>query len=142
MVKKLISIGVALALLTMVVVPGVVAAQEIKPSSYAKIPFAILGSGIQLVGKLVDAEAIVTDNLPAGLDVPAATELVAQWTAGPLGWSVDMLAWAISVVSDLVEPVLSHFASGYEWMCTEVLDTLALAFTDCWVPVECPLPQQ
>jgi hypothetical protein len=43
-VKKLISIGVALALLTMVVVPGAVAAYT-TPDTYAKVPFAIIQSG-------------------------------------------------------------------------------------------------
>jgi hypothetical protein len=56
-VKKLISIGVALALLTMAVVPAVTAAQcdydGIEPDTYAKIPFAILESGFHMVGQFL-----------------------------------------------------------------------------------------
>jgi hypothetical protein len=47
-VKKLISIGVALALLTMVVVPGAVAAVD-DPDTYAKATFSIMAAGIELL---------------------------------------------------------------------------------------------
>jgi len=53
-VKKLISIGVVLALVAIVVLPIGVAAQceydGIVPATYAKIPFAIIQSGFHLVG--------------------------------------------------------------------------------------------
>jgi len=96
-VKKLISIGVALALLTMVVVPGAVAAEDIEPTTYAKIPFAIIGSGLQLVA---DVWGIL--DTPGALDIGMpwigeVFDVMAPWTAGPLGWTVDMLSWGVSL---------------------------------------------
>ena len=96
--KKLISIGVALALLAMVVMPGAVAAQ-ITPDTYAKIPFAIIGSGIELIGNVVAAIPMIADALPFPLQ--DVTDLVAPWTAGPLAWTVDMLAWALALGADI-----------------------------------------
>ena len=98
--KKLISIGVALALLTMVVVPGAVAAQDpITPDSYAKIPFAIIGSGLELMADIwliVDTPA---PGLAIGMPwIATVLDVVAPWTAGPLGWTVDMLSWGVSLV--------------------------------------------
>jgi hypothetical protein len=102
-VKKLISIGVALALLTMVVMPGAVAAQPIEPTTFAKIPFAIIGSGIQLVGDMLDILGTEL-GLPEWLD-SALTEPIAQWAAGPLAWSVDMVGWGVTLLGSIVEGV-------------------------------------
>ncbi|HJX69134.1 MAG TPA: hypothetical protein VJ406_02810 [Dehalococcoidia bacterium] len=102
--KKLISIGVVLAILAMVVVPVAVAAQEgcpdigyDYPTTFAKIPFAILQSGIELVGGLLDTLGTEL-GLPAWLD-SALLDPIAAWTGGPLGWTVDMLAWGMSLVA-------------------------------------------
>ena len=107
--KKLISIGVALALLTVVIVPGAVAAQPPScpesdytyPTTYAKIPFAILESGFQLL------ETLWPDLDPAlGIGMlwvgPVLGELGA-WAGGPLGWTVDMLGWGLGVVAGIVD---------------------------------------
>ena len=112
--KKLISIGVVLALLTMAVVPGAVAAQDdcgygaenIMPSTYAKIPFAIIETGLMLVGDIVNA-------LPVDMGIPTwiadITDAMAPWAGGPLSWTVDMLAWGVSLLGAVVctiEPLL------------------------------------
>jgi len=99
-VKKLVSIGVALALLTMAVVPGAVAAEEITPDTFAKIPFAIIGTGLQLAGDLLDILGPELE-LPAWLN-SSLTEPMAQWAAGPLSWTVDMLAWAATLGGSLM----------------------------------------
>ena len=106
--KKLISIGVALALLTMVVMPSAVAAQEeILPTTFAKIPFAIVGSGIQLVGEILDIVGTEL-TLPAWINSDL-TEPIAQWAAGPMAWSVDMVGWGVTLMGSImgaVEPLL------------------------------------
>jgi hypothetical protein len=131
-VKKLISIGVALALLTMAVVPGAVAAQdEIVPTTFAKIPFAIIGSGIQLVGNLVEALPMIAEQLPEGLDIKAATDLIAPWTAGPLAWTVDMLAWGVGLVGTVLGPVLDEFAPDFAW-ATALFDDIACGLCQPW----------
>jgi len=109
-VKKLISIGVALALLTMAVVPGVAAAQYTEPDTFAKVPFAIIQSGLELVGDVVTA-------LPAEMGIPAwiadVTDTIAPWAGGPLSWTVDMLGWGIALVGDVIgalDPIIAPIA--------------------------------
>jgi len=103
-VKKLISIGVALALLAMVVVPVTVAAQNYTPvaynSTYSKIPFGILSTGISLVSD------IVTALEPAGLGIPTwlpdVIDPVADWVGGPFAWLTELTAWSMVTVGDVV----------------------------------------
>ena len=109
--KKLISIGVALALLTMAVMPGVAAAQYTEPDTFAKVPFAIIQSGLELVGDVVTA-------LPADMGIPAwiadITDTIAPWAGGPLSWTVDMLGWGISLVGDVIgalDPIIAPIAT-------------------------------
>jgi len=129
-VKKLISIGVALALLSMAVVPVAVAAQDggagnyTPPQTYAKVPFAIIASGIDMVGQLVDAIPMIADALPAGLDITAITNTVAPWTYGPLSWTVDMLGWGLALGADIWTPVDDALGIGFPWL-SDVLDTVA-----------------
>ena len=117
--KKLISIGVALALLTMAVVPGAVAAEDgITPDTYAKIPFAIIGSGIQLVGEVMGLAQGIVDamgvDLPFDLtDIGPITDVIGTWTAGPLSWTVDMLAWGMNLAGSLYGTLDTMFEIGY-----------------------------
>ena len=107
--KKLISIGVALALVALVVLPVGVAAQceydpggtygTILPDSYAKIPFAILESGLAMVGTLLGSLAGPL-GLPDWLDDVVFG--IAPWTGGPLSWTVDMLGWGLSLVGSIL----------------------------------------
>jgi hypothetical protein len=98
-VKKVISIGVALALLAMVVVPLGVAAYT-PPETYAKVPFAIVQSGFELIGEILDV-------LPADLGLPsfvnsALMDTIGSWAGGPLSWSVDMLGWGLGLVGTVL----------------------------------------
>ena len=106
--KKLISIGVALALLTMVVVPVGVAAQDVvDPGTYSKTPFGILGSGIQLIGDLLgDLDPIIgaVADLPIDLaDLAPIMDKVGGWTAVDLAWMTDMTAWSMVLVGDVAK---------------------------------------
>jgi hypothetical protein len=102
-VKKLISISVALALVAMVVLPVGVAAQcdydGVEPDTYAKIPFAIIETGLMLVGDIIGA-------LPESMGIPSwiadITDAMAPWAGGPLSWTVDMLGWGISLVGQIL----------------------------------------
>ena len=105
--KKLISIGVALALLAMVVVPGAVVAQD-EPGTYSKTPFGILGTGIMLIGDLLAEAQNIVDAMDIDLgfnlgDVGPITNLVGNWTGVNLAWMTDMTAWSMVVVGDVVQ---------------------------------------
>jgi hypothetical protein len=101
-VKKLISIGVALAILAMVVLPVSAAAytpyQE--PTTYAKIPFAIVASGFGLLQLIwPDLDTALTMGMPWLTDVFGG---LADWAYGPLSWTVDMLAWGLGVGGSVI----------------------------------------
>ena len=109
--KKFISIGVALALLTMAVMPGVAAAQYTEPDTFAKTPFAIIESGFVLVGVILDALGTEL-GLPEWLD-GALMEDIGGWAGGPLAWTVDMLGWGVALVGDVIgalDPIVSAVA--------------------------------
>jgi hypothetical protein len=124
-VKKLISIGVALALLAMVIVPVTVAAQDYTPvaynSTYSKIPFGILSTGLNLVATLLGPDALGTAlALPAWL--PDAIGPVADWVGGPFAWLTELTAWSMVTVGDVmakVGPLLEAVSPG-------ISDTLPL----------------
>jgi hypothetical protein len=101
-VKKLISIGVALALVAMVVLPVAVGADytpTVYNSTYSKIPFGILSTGIALLANLTDVLAT-----PLGLPdwLPDALNPVADWVGGPFAWLTELTAWSMVTVGDVV----------------------------------------
>jgi len=108
-VKKLISIGVALALLAMVVVPAAVAADlPDDPGAYSKTPFGILGSGIILISGIVTSLGSAIDSF--GLPVTAAEisgvlDNVGGWTGEELAWMTDMTGWSMVAVGDVVSVI-------------------------------------
>jgi len=151
-VKKLISIGVALALLTMAVVPGAVAAQPegceasnyTYPTTFAKIPFAIVQSGIELVGLLLEPIGTVVE-LPAFLNADLMNT-IAGWAGGPLSWTVDMLGWGLSLLAQIVLVLNEPLGLDMPWLA-DLINTVACSiftpftcvtggnFTPCdWVP--------
>jgi hypothetical protein len=143
-VKKLLSIGVALALLTMAVVPGAVAAYDYEPETYAKVPFAVLSEGLALVGQLLDmANSKFSLGLPAG-GIAQFTDLIADFTYGPLGWTVDMVAWGV----DLVAAVVGSAGALVEAMgmtlpfdlaeIETILHDLACGLLQEWDTITCP----
>jgi len=135
-VKKLISIGVALALLTMVVVPGAVAAYT-PPDTFAKVPFAIIQSGFELLENL-------WPDLETGLGIgmpwlePVLGE-VGAWAGGPLSWTVDMLAWGVSLAGDVIEAadaLVTGMGMSLPFPLGDVallFDTVACGLTTCFV---------
>jgi hypothetical protein len=146
-VKKLISIGVALALLAVVIVPGAVAAQcdpadpyyDQLPDTYAKIPFAIVESGFFMLGSLMGDLGPVLDaagiTLPLDLaDLTPIFETVGGWAGGPLSWTVDMLGWGVGIVSSLVRALPSDLGIP-AWVADAVDAVVCSIFTpyDCVV---------
>lgn len=105
--KKLISIGVALALLVTFMVPVAVGAEEIvDPGEYAKTPFGILGSGIQLIGDILLGLSGVIDPFIEDYDMETAdiagvTDKVGEWTGVNLAWMTDMGGWSMVAVGDV-----------------------------------------
>jgi len=103
-VKKLISIGVVLALVAIVVLPIGVAAQceydGIAPTTYAKIPFAIIQSGFHLVGIILTG-AGSTLGLPSWIDA-TLIDNIGSWAGGPLSWTVDMMGWGLGLVGAIL----------------------------------------
>jgi len=125
-VKKLISIGVALALLAMVIVPvTVAAADDYAPiaynSTYSKIPFGILSTGLNLIAELLGPDALGGAlALPAWL--PDAVGPVADWVGGPFAWLTELTAWSMVTVGDVMAkagPLLEAVSPG-------ITDTLPL----------------
>lgn len=106
--KKLISIGVALAVLAMVVLPIGVAAQcpasnFTYPTTYAKIPFAIIQSGLELLeGMWPDLDAALGIGMPW---VGGVLGALGGWAGGPLAWTVDMLGWGMGIVASIVTAI-------------------------------------
>jgi hypothetical protein len=136
-VKKIISIGVALALLTMAVVPGAVAAYT-PPDTYSKVPFAIVESGFVMLQDVLQA-LIDGAILPADMDwIPGLMPTIGEWAGGPLSWTVDMLAWGIALTGDVVEgldPIITAVAGELPVDLGEVaglFDTVACGLLTCF----------
>ena len=84
----------------MVVVPVAVAAEEpTPPGSYSKIPFSILGTGIVLVGDILDA---MGDVITLPFPVSSITALVGPWTMNEFAWLTDLTAWTMVAVGDVM----------------------------------------
>ena len=138
--KKLISIGVALALLTMVVVPGAVAAQdEIVPTTYAKIPFALIGSGLEMAADLWAIIDTPAPGLAIGMPwIAEVLDVMAPWTAGPLAWTVDMLSWGVGLAADVLDGlfdislIADALPAGVGDALVGICDTIACGLVTAW----------
>jgi hypothetical protein len=111
-VKKVISIGIALALLVMAVTPAITAAQYTEPDTYAKIPFAIVGNMFLLLEEVLVA---LTDGglLPDTFSwLPDLMQPIGDFVTGPLGWTVDMLAWGLGGIGGTLFTELSAVLEG------------------------------
>ena len=139
--KKLISIGVALALLAMVVLPVGVTAYA-PPPTHAKVPFAIIASGLDMMGQLLDALATADLGLPAWLN-SNITGIISEWTIGPLSWVVDMLSWGFwlgGAVMSSVQPILTGMNVSLPFNLTDVavvFDTIACGLLKCCFTTNC-----
>jgi hypothetical protein len=133
-VKKLISIGVAVALLAMVVLPVAVAADYTPPQTYAKVPFAIVQSGFELLGDLLTA--LGGDlGLPSYLN-ESLMNTIGGWAGGPLSWSVDMLAWGLELGSEIWTLVDTTFGIGYPAI-GQILTITSCKLMTCWSASNC-----
>ena len=117
----------------MVVVPGAVAAYE-PPDTYSKVPFAIIESGFQLVADLAPAIEEVMGELP--IDLATIMPVIGEWAGGPLSWTVDMLAWGLSLAADIWVPLDNAFDIGFP-VIGNVLDIVACGLMECWVVTNC-----
>lgn len=138
--KKLISIGVALALLVTFMVPVAVGADfPDDPGAYSKTPFGILGSAIRLVGDIVTDLTTLIDGF--GLPI-AASELagvlysVGDWTGINLAWMTDMTGWSMVAVGDVVsviEPLAATMGFGdYMKPVADVFYVIGARIFDAW----------
>jgi hypothetical protein len=139
-VKKLISIGVALALLTMAIVPASAAAYT-EPPTYAKTPFAIIQAGMELVAGILTSAGDVL-GIPDW--VAPIVEDVGGFAGEPLAWSVDMVGWGISLVGDvmaaaqgLVEGMGMELPVDLGEVAT-LFDTIACGLFTPWTEVVAP----
>ena len=138
--KKLISIGVALALLVTFMVPVAVGADfPDDPGEYSKTPFGILGSAIVLVGDIVNDLATTIDGL--GLPVTAAEIAgvlgsVGDWTGINLAWMTDMTGWSMVAVGDVVtviEPLADTMGFGdYMKPVADIFYVIGARIFDAW----------
>jgi hypothetical protein len=144
-VKKLISIGVALALLVMVVMPlGVgAAATQIVPATYAKIPFAIVQSGFYLIGCTLDTVATILDDMDVALpfDVGSLKGVMfnlGDWAGVPLAWSVDMMTAGMSLLNDVVGVLTDGgiIPDSVSWL-GDLLDVVVTDIEMCYYPNTC-----
>ena len=106
--KKLISVGVAMALLGLAVLPVGVAAQPpgcpdigyTYPQTFAKIPFAIIQSGLELLENMwPDLDTALGIGMPW---VGGVLGDLGGWAGGPLAWTVDMMGWGLGIISSIV----------------------------------------
>jgi len=139
-VKKLISIGVALALVALVVLPVGVAAYE-PPDTYAKVPFSIIGTGLEMLGNLFDVLGAEL-GLPAFLN-STVMGIIADWTVGPLSWTVDMLSWGFWLGGAVLTSLDAIIASMNMDLpinmgdVAAVLNTIACGLLVCWSTTNC-----
>lgn len=132
--KKLISIGVALALLTMAVVPGAVAAYE-PPPTYAKVPFAIIQSGFELLDTILPD--ILGEFAPDLAWVTSLMIPIGEWAGGPLSWTVDMLAWGMVVAGDLMAIIEPLIGDALPIDLEQLFNTIACDLMMCWSTTNC-----
>ena len=130
--KKLISIGVALALLTMAVIPSAVAAE---PDTYAKTPFAIIEEGFALIGTILDSLGGAL-GLPEWLDSTLMNQ-IGGFAGGPLSWTVDMLAWGVWMIGDVVgalDPLLTGMGVDLPFEMSELAGIFNTIACDLFTP--------
>jgi hypothetical protein len=111
----------------------------ILPSTYAKIPFAIVQSGFYLVGCTLGTLQTLLDDmgvtLPFSLDSlkPVMFNL-GDWVGTPLAWSVDMMVAGVGLVKDVLNAISSLGVP--DW----VVNLVGVIYDDlakCYNPTTC-----
>jgi hypothetical protein len=105
----------------------------ILPSTYAKIPFAIVQSGFTLIGAILTS-AGSSLGLPDWINADLMN-YIGGWVGGPLAWSVDMLAWGVDLVGSILSP-LSTTLGLPDWL-PGVLSSLADGLRECYTAGNC-----
>ena len=102
------------------------------PATYAKIPFAIIQTGLMLVGDII---ALLPEDwgIPAWLST--VTDTIATWSGGPLSLTVDMLGWGLSLGANVLD-VLAPALGLPDWLGGVLNDVVCELFT----PFECVVP--
>ena len=123
-----------MALLAMVVLPVAVAAGGyVSPTTYAKIPFAIVQSGFTLLGTILDSIG-VTLGLPTWLN-SGLMNSIGGWAGGPLGWSVDMMAWGLGLGGTVLGTLAVTL--GLPTWLAPLLNDLSDGLRECWTVGNC-----
>jgi hypothetical protein len=110
---------------------GVTAREFVPPSTYAKIPFAIVQSGFTLVGEILDIAS--WEGMP-WLN-SALTDTIGSWIGGPLSWSVDMLAWGVGILNCVVGLIAGPL--GLPSWITDVINCIQDGLTECYSAGNC-----
>lgn len=120
------------------------------PEAYSKVPFGILGTGIQLIGKIVsDLDPIIGDFAPIDLaPIVDVTDSVGYWTGVNLAWMTDMTGWSMVAVGDVltvITPLADLFDAGqYIKPVADVFYVLGARVFDNWDDISteiiAPLP--
>ena len=122
--------------MAMVVLP-VGAAAYTTPPTYSKVPFAIVQSGFELVGKILTAVGPSIGAIPAWLNEDLMNT-IGGWAGGPLSWTVDMLAWGLDLGATIwasVGPVLG--IEEADMPLGAILSGLACGLLTCWSATNC-----
>jgi hypothetical protein len=105
----------------------------VQPDTYAKIPFAILETGLMMIGDLI--HIIGPDlGLPAFM-TSALLDTIARWTGGPLSWTVDLLGSGITLVGFILSG-LGPEVGLPDWLGGVLIDIACGFFT----PFVCVVP--
>ena len=149
--KKLISIGVVLAVLALAIVPVAVAAQTdcaydtpddypteyIEPATYAKIPFAIIEAGLAMAGGLMGDLGPILEAAGIALPLDLATlspilYAVGGFAGGPLSWTVDMMGWGLGLIGSLLSALPEDLG-----IPTWVADVVTSITCSIFAPFDC-----
>ncbi len=147
--RKLISVGVGVAMIVALMLPMAVAGDwPDDPGAYSKTPFGIMGSVYYLAGDIVIdlshvLEGVVGDRIPPE-DIAATLHTIGDWHAVNLAWSTDMTGWSMVVVGDVLTvltPLADNFGRGhYVKPVADVYYVVAGRIFDPWnvLAVEAP----
>jgi hypothetical protein len=104
------------------------AATYTPPTTYAKIPFAIVQSAFTLVGIILTSAGTAL-GLPTWINA-ALMDSIGGWAGGPLAWSVDMLAWGVDLVGSIITPLATTLGLP-DWLAG-VISSLADGLKECY----------
>jgi PKD repeat protein len=106
----------------------------ILPSTYAKIPFAIVQSGFHMLGCLLgDLDTVLGGmiSLPFALgDLAPVLNTLGDWAGGPLSWSVDMLAWGVDILNCIVGYIAGPL--GLPSYITDIVKCISDGLRECY----------